>query len=139
MNTFISEIQFRTEGANFPTLAFCSMPFDVPGVGRFVCRSIRIMDAKGGLRVAFPSSPVSTGCKSCKKGICISYRFCPECGVEQDTTVTQKARRDDFHPVDMATRDAITKIILDAYEHYVHTKPSARKLSGHNRPTQGVS
>lgn len=96
-------------------LAYCELEIAIPELGMFACHSMKLIRSPGGaIRLVFPASIVSRPCCVCRVAIPTGSRYCPRCGVKQ-TPMDIAVRRDEFHPVNGPTRDAVTAFVVQEF------------------------
>ncbi len=115
----VTEVRVKLMGRKSERLkAFCSVTFD----GEFVVRDVKVIEGTNGLFVAMPSRQLSDRCPMCRNKNALRARFCGECGARLDesrATRNEQGRLklhvDIAHPINAACREAIEKVLLEAY------------------------
>lgn len=99
--------------------AFCSITLD----NAFVIRDLKVIEGTKGAFVAMPSRKLTDRCPRCGMKNHLRAKFCTECGlrlpaerVSRDFQGRAKLHADIAHPINSATRDAMQRKVLDAYE-----------------------
>jgi len=119
----VTEVRVKLMGRKSERLkAFCSVTFD----GEFVVRDVKVIEGTNGLFVAMPSRQLSDRCPMCRNKNALRARFCGECGARLDesrATRNEQGRLklhvDIAHPINAACREAIEKVLLEAYHQEV--------------------
>ncbi|MCK4850994.1 MAG: septation protein SpoVG family protein [Phycisphaerae bacterium] len=119
----VTEVRVKLMGRQSERLkAFCSVTFD----GEFVVRDVKVIEGTNGLFVAMPSRQLSDRCPMCRNKNTLRARFCSECGARLDesrATRNEQGRLklhvDIAHPINAACREAIEKVLLEAYQQEV--------------------
>jgi len=117
----ITEVRVKLIGRRSDKLrAFCSVTFD----NAFVIRDLKIIEGQKGAFVAMPSRKICERCARCGCKNHLRAKFCNDCGnrlperpasaPESDTRV--KLHADIAHPINAASREAMQKRILEAYQ-----------------------
>jgi len=116
----VTEVRVKLMGRKSERLkAFCSVTFD----GEFVVRDVKVIEGTNGLFVAMPSRQLSDRCPMCRNKNALRARFCSECGARLDESRASrdgqgrlKLHVDIAHPINAACREAIEKVLLEAYQ-----------------------
>ncbi len=116
----VTEVRVKLMGRKSERLkAFCSVTFD----GEFVVRDVKVIEGTNGLFVAMPSRQLSDRCPMCRNKNALRARFCGECGAHLDESRATrngqgrlKLHVDIAHPINAACREAIEKVLLEAYQ-----------------------
>ncbi len=102
--------------------AFCSITLD----NAFVIRDLKIIEGAKGVFVAMPSRKLTDRCPRCGMKNPLRSKFCSECGNRltpdralKDGQGRPKLHADIAHPINAASRDAMQKRVLQAYEEEV--------------------
>ncbi len=119
----VTEVRVKLMGRKSERLkAFCSVTFD----GEFVVRDVKVIEGTNGLFVAMPSRQLSDRCPMCRNKNVLRARFCSECGARLDESRATrdvqgrlKLHVDIAHPINAACREAIEKVLLEAYQEEV--------------------
>ncbi len=119
----VTEVRVKLMGRKSERLkAFCSATFD----GEFVVRDVKVIEGTNGLFVAMPSRQLSDRCPMCRNKNALRARFCGECGARLDESRATrngqgrlKLHVDIAHPINAACREAIEKVLLEAYQQEV--------------------
>jgi len=84
---------------------------------------VKVIEGTNGLFVAMPSRQLSDRCPMCRNKNALRARFCGECGARLDesrATRNEQGRLklhvDIAHPINAACREAIEKVLLEAYQ-----------------------
>jgi stage V sporulation protein G len=119
----VTEVRVKLMGRQSERLkAFCSVTFD----SEFVVRDVKVIEGTHGLFVAMPSRQLSDRCPMCRNKNALRARFCSECGARLDesrATRNEQGRLklhvDIAHPINATCREAIEKVLLEAYHQEV--------------------
>jgi stage V sporulation protein G len=95
--------------------------------GCFVVRGAKVIAGDGGVFVAMPSRRATSRCGECGRNNILSAAYCNGCGVRLLEGRAEGATlfADVAHPIDHATRAAVTAAVLGAYRDAV-----AERLAG---------
>jgi len=117
----ITEVRVKLIGRRSDKLrAFCSVTFD----NAFVVRDLKIIEGQKGAFVAMPSRKICERCARCGAKNHLRAKFCNDCGnrlperaapaAENDSRL--KLHADIAHPINAASREAMQKRIIEAYQ-----------------------
>ena len=116
----ITEVRIKLmEDTDDRLRAFCSITFD----NSFVIRDLKIIDGSNGPFVAMPSRKLSGHCRKCRSKNHLKARFCNHCGtrlareqVSVDGQGRAKLYADIAHPINVACRESLQKVVIRAFE-----------------------
>jgi stage V sporulation protein G len=98
--------------------AFCSITID----DGFVIRDLKVIEGAKGAFVAMPSRKLTDRCPKCGGKNHLRAAYCNDCGTrlsperaDRDPRGRAKLHADIAHPINSETRDALQRLILDAY------------------------
>jgi stage V sporulation protein G len=116
----VTEIRVKiVEDRSDKLQAFCSITID----SGFVVRDLKIIEGNRGAFVAMPSRKLTDRCHKCSGKNHLRASYCNDCGArlngdraDRDPRGRAKLHADIAHPINSATRDALHRLILDAYK-----------------------
>lgn len=112
----ITEVKiFKKDTSDKKLRAFATVTFD----DCFVVRDLKVIEGNKGLFVAMPSRRMKESCTKCGHRNVVRSKYCNNCGkmLEVNAAVSrQDEHKDIAHPITLACREAIQKVVLDAYE-----------------------
>ncbi len=122
----ITEVRiFPKEGEDKKLRAFATITLD----DCFVVRDLKIIEGSKGLFVAMPSRRIKNPCPRCRHSNVAHSQYCNECGNKlvlnspqfssqeaDEAKLRQSEHRDIAHPITLAFREYIQKIVLEAYQ-----------------------
>ncbi|MBI4550145.1 MAG: septation protein SpoVG family protein [Candidatus Omnitrophica bacterium] len=126
----ITEVRiFQKDNADKKLKAFATITLD----DCFVVRDIKIIERDKGLFVAMPSRRAKEPCQKCGHRNVVHSRYCNQCGGRLETAVDplpmlgakahQGEHKDIAHPITLACREYMEKVILESYEKYLKADP----------------
>ncbi len=98
--------------------AFCTITID----DAFVIRDLKIIEGAKGIFVAMPSRKLTDRCPKCGGKNHLRAAYCNDCGLRltgdraaRDDQGRAKLHADIAHPINSATREVVSRMVIDAY------------------------
>ena len=112
------EIILASDANNQRLRAYVNLVISLDSIGNFKVRDLKVIQGRNDLFLSMPSRKVKRKCFDCNGKNELLAKFCNWCGVAFDMNSNLDEAtlyQDIFHPTDHWSRDALERLVLEAY------------------------